>query len=158
MNKFICTGRLSQEPSLRSLPNGTSVCDGSIAVDKIEKGERQADFFNYVAYGKQAEFISTYLHKGYLVAIVGRFNSRKYVDQQGTNRVIYEIIIESIDNLTPKQEAQPQPQQQVYQQPAPQPQYRPQPQPTYQQPAPQPQPQQDIFGNNVEDSDTLPWL
>jgi single-stranded DNA-binding protein len=40
INKYICTGRLTKDPELRALPNGTSVCELRVAVDgRLEFGE-----------------------------------------------------------------------------------------------------------------------
>lgn len=68
MNKVIMMGRLTRDPEIRwsQGTNATAIARISIAVDRKWKreGEPEADFFNCTAFGKQAEFIETYLRKG----------------------------------------------------------------------------------------------
>ena len=69
MNKVILMGRLTRDPEVRYSQGAsqTTVARYSIAVDRRFKreGEPDADFFNCTAFGKQAEFVERYLHKGY---------------------------------------------------------------------------------------------
>ena len=87
MNKIIIMGRLTREPEVRwshSLP-ATAIARISIAVDRKWKreGEPEADFFNCTAFGKQAEFIEKYLHKGTKVLISGRVQNDNYTNKDG---------------------------------------------------------------------------
>ena len=60
MNKVILMGRLTRDPEVRyTQTNNTLVCNYSLAVNRrfARQGEeRQADFFNIVAWGKTGEF------------------------------------------------------------------------------------------------------
>lgn len=99
MNKVILVGRLAQDPQLRTTNTGKSVCQFSVAVDRRFKTEGQptADFFNIVAWGRQAEVISQYLGKGQQIALNGRLQSRSYVGNDGAKRYVTEVVLEEFD-------------------------------------------------------------
>ena len=74
MNKVIMMGRFTRDPEIAyGGRDNTAVARFSIAVDKRYKkeGESGADFFNFVAFGKTAEFIEKYFHKGMRALIEG---------------------------------------------------------------------------------------
>jgi single-strand DNA-binding protein len=102
INRVVLVGRLTRDPELKTTTTGKSVCDFSIAVDKRIKpsdGSSTADFFRIVCWERTAEFVSNYLHKGRLVAVDGRLQSRKYTASDGTNREVIEVIAESVQGL-----------------------------------------------------------
>lgn len=93
-------GRLTKDVDVRyTQTNNKMVTSFSIAVNRrfIKQGEeRQADFFNVVAYGKTAEFISKYFKKGQQVVVIGRLQNRNWTDEQGQKHYITEIIAEEV--------------------------------------------------------------
>ena len=102
LNRVVLIGRLTRDPELRSTNTGKSVCDFSIAVDKRIKptdGSPTADFFRVSAWGQTAEFVNNYVHKGRLVAVEGRLQSRKYTTTDGQNREVVEIVADSVQAL-----------------------------------------------------------
>ena len=69
MNKVILVGRLTRDPDVRYSQGEQSMAIArfSLAVDRRFKrdGDNQsADFISCVAFGKTAEFIEKYVHKG----------------------------------------------------------------------------------------------
>ena len=102
INSVVLIGRLTRDPELRTTTSGKSVCDFSIAVQKRAKpadGSSDADFFRVNCWDKTAEYVSNYLHKGRLVAVEGRLQSRKYVASDGTNREVVEIVANNVQSL-----------------------------------------------------------
>lgn len=102
INSVVLIGRLTRDPELRTTNNGKSVCDFSIAVQKRSKpadGSPDADFFRVNCWDKTAEYVSNYLHKGRLVAVEGRLQSRKYTANDGTNREVVEIVASNVQSL-----------------------------------------------------------
>ena len=101
MNKVIMMGRLTREPEVRwsQGTNATAIARISIAVDRKWKreGEPEADFFNCTAFGKQAEFIEKYLHKGTKVLISGRVQNDNYTNKDGQKVYAVQIMIEEIE-------------------------------------------------------------
>ena len=98
MNKVILMGRLTRDPEVRyTQTNNTLVASFSLAVNRrfVRQGEeRQADFFNIVAWSKLGEFCSKYFKKGQQVGIIGRLQTRTWDDDQGTKHYITEVVAE----------------------------------------------------------------
>ena len=167
MNTVMMIGRLYNDPEVRYAQNGgMAVCRFGIAVTRDFKrdGEPDADFFNCVSFGKAAEFVGKYFHKGSPIAIQGELRNEEYQDQQGNNRRVTKIYVNKQWFVGPKEQTptrpQTQPQQQAQQMP---PQTQPvqqaapqQPQqygPQYQMPIPQNY-QQGQFGDFIPDYDS----
>ena len=121
MNKVIHTGRLTHDPEIRYSQGekATAIARFSLAVDRKYKreGEPTADFFNYTAFGKQAEFVEKYLKKGSKIMVTGHLMNNNY--EKDGQKVYRDVIItEEIEFAeSKKQDAQPQtqpvPQQQT---------------------------------------------
>ncbi len=103
LNRIVLIGRLVRDPDPRTTNTGKSVVEFSIAVDKKFKSQDPsqptADFFRVKAWEKTADFVSNYLTKGRLVAVEGRLETRKYVDKDGNNREVYEIVADNVSGL-----------------------------------------------------------
>lgn len=106
MNKVILIGRLTKDVELRyTQTNNTAVASFSLAVNRkfVKNGEdRQADFFNIIAWNKLAETISKYLFKGNQVAISGRLETRSWDDENGQKHYVTEVIAEEVDFIESK--------------------------------------------------------
>lgn len=113
LNKVILMGRITHHLELKQTTSGKAVLSFSIAVDRYSKDENEktADFFNCVAWDRQAEFISKYFDKGRLIALVGKLQTRSYEGKDGTKKTVTEIIV---DNAEFTGEKPPQTQQQSY--------------------------------------------
>ena len=59
-------------------------------------GNRQADFFDVVAWRGTAEFVCRYFGKGSLVMVEGQLQSRTYQTKDGSNRYTVEIVASSV--------------------------------------------------------------
>lgn len=99
MNKIIMIGRLTRDLDLRYLADNRVLTKGSIAVDRKHKkeGESETDFFNITAFGKTADIMSKYLHKGSKIAIEGELRNNNYTDKDGHKVYSNEIIVNSFD-------------------------------------------------------------
>lgn len=97
MNKVILMGRLTRDPEVRyTQTSNTLVASFSLAVNRrfVRQGEeRQADFFNVVAWGKTGEFCSKYFKKGQQVGVIGRLQTRTWDDDKGRH-YITEVVAE----------------------------------------------------------------
>lgn len=104
INRVVLVGRLTKDPVLRKTANGTSVTSFTIACNRKfkQEGQPDADFINCVAWNKTADIVAQYTHKGSLVGIEGRIQTRSYEDQSGRTVYITEIIVESISFLESK--------------------------------------------------------
>ena len=97
MNKVILMGRLTKDPEVRYTQSSiTLVASFALAVNRrfVRQGEeRQADFFNVVAWGKTGEFCSKYFKKGQQVGVIGRLQTRTWDDDKGRH-YITEVVAE----------------------------------------------------------------
>lgn len=96
MNKWIGTGRLTRDIELKTSAGGTKFINNGLAVDRRDK-EKGTDFFNITAFGKTAEFINNYMHKGSKIAVVGRLQSETYTDRNGNKVNSTSIIIDEVE-------------------------------------------------------------
>ena len=106
MNRVTLIGRITKDPEIKYTPTGYAVVQFTLAVERKFKdanGEKQTDFINCVAWRTQAEFIANYVKKGNALAIDGSLQNRSYETQNGERRQISEIIIEHVENWTPRE-------------------------------------------------------
>lgn len=119
INLTVLVGRLTKEPELRRTQSGKNTCSYTLAVNrKVKTNGQDADFIACVAWDKTAEFMAKYLHKGSLIGVEGRIQTRYYDNQQGQRVYVTEVVTDNVQFLEPRNQ---------------QPQYE-QPQNTYQPP------------------------
>jgi single-strand DNA-binding protein len=105
INRVILVGRLTADPSLRYTPSGVAVCSFTLAVNRPftnQKGEREADFIQCVAWRKAGENVANFLRKGNLVGVDGRLQTRSYEGQDGKRVYVTEVVADSVQFLEPK--------------------------------------------------------
>lgn len=93
-NQITIAGRLTADPELKQTQSGISVTSFTVAVNRrAKKGEEAvADFLTCVAWRQTAEFITKFFRKGSAICVTGSLQTRKWQDQNGNNRVSYEIL------------------------------------------------------------------
>lgn len=98
MNKCCFIGRITKDLEIKK-PNDTSILNFTIAVNRRFKNEGQptADFPNFIAFGKTAEFIDKYFEKGSPIALVARFQTRSWEDDENKRHYANEFIVEEVD-------------------------------------------------------------
>ena len=102
LNKTYILGNLTKDPELKSLPNGTKVCNFSLATNRTFKdanGAKQenVEYHNVVMFARQAEVAGQYLKKGQSCLIEGRIQTRSWDDPNGGGKKYRtEIIAESM--------------------------------------------------------------
>lgn len=101
MNKTILMGRLTRDPEVRYTQgdNASAVARFSLAVDRRFKkdGEQTADFINCVAFGKTAEFIEKYGHKGTKFVVEGRIQTGSYTNKDGQKVYTTDVVVEQVE-------------------------------------------------------------
>ena len=100
-------GRLGQDPELRYTPQGTPVCNFSVATDHTytdQNGERQTrtTWFRVGVFGRQAEHCNNYLAKGRMVLVTGRVDASAWKDQEGNAHATLEVLAHTVRFLSPK--------------------------------------------------------
>lgn len=152
INRVVLIGRLTRSPELRKTKSGVSTTNFTLAVNRRiqSQGQPDADFINCVAWNKVADTIYNNLHKGSLIGIEGRLQTRSYKDHQNQTVYVTEVVCENLTFLEPKRNGQQQSQGQPY---------APQNQPVQQQPytLQNQQVQQQPYGYTMQDqNDQIP--
>ena len=109
MNKVMLIGNVGKDPDVHyydsdqavaqlrlattekgySLPNGTQVPD-------------RTDWHNLVFYRRLAKIVETYVRKGDKLYVEGRLKYRVYDDAKGQRQYTTEVVVDSMEMLTPK--------------------------------------------------------
>lgn len=104
VNRVTLIGRLGRDPEQRFTQAGTAVANFSIAVSEQWKdkqtGERQekTEWVRICAFGRLAEIMAEYLHKGSLVYIEGKLQTRSW-EQDGQTRYMTEVVAQQMQML-----------------------------------------------------------
>ena len=107
MNRVVLVGRLTKDPVLRKTANGVSVTSFTLACTRRfkQEGQPDADFINTVTWNKTADIVSQYTHKGSLVGVEGRIQTRSYDDKDGKRVYVTEVVADSVQFLESKSAA-----------------------------------------------------
>lgn len=103
MNKVLLVGRLTRDPDIRT--GNVTTARFSIAVDRRYKKEGDqvtADFPSCVAFGKTADFIDKYFHKGMRIGIEGRIQTGSYTNRDGQKVYTTDVICEAVEFVESK--------------------------------------------------------
>jgi single-strand DNA-binding protein len=112
VNKVILLGRIGKDPEVRNLDNGQTVASFSLATSESYKdkatGEKKeiTEWSNIVFWGKQAETIQKYVHKGDLLYVEGKLRTRSW-EKDGVTRYTTEIIGNNFTMLGSKSQEEP---------------------------------------------------
>lgn len=100
-------GRLTKDVDLRMTTSNSAIGRFNVAVDrKLSKEKKQeaennnqptADFISCVAFGRTAEVIGQYFHKGNKIAITGHIQTGSYENQQGQRIYTTDVVVDSFD-------------------------------------------------------------
>lgn len=83
MNIVAIVGRLVYEPEIKYTSNQKPYISTRVAVDRHDQN-KTTDFFSVRIYGKGAEFMSKYFHKGDPIEVNGKLQTESYTKQDGT--------------------------------------------------------------------------
>lgn len=105
INKVILIGNLGAEPEVRFMPSGQAVANVRLATNETwrdrETGESQerTEWHRVVFFGKLADIVKEYLHKGSQIFVEGRIQTKKWQDKDGHDRYSTEIIANEMQML-----------------------------------------------------------
>ena len=109
VNKVILLGNVGKEPDVRHPAQGQTVATFSLATsDRAYTNAAGAtvpertEWHNIVAWGKQAETIEKYVHKGTKLYIEGKLRTRTWEDKNAIKRYVTEIYIDTFELLGTK--------------------------------------------------------
>ncbi|AGF47246.1 single-strand DNA-binding protein [Candidatus Kinetoplastibacterium desouzaii TCC079E] len=124
VNKVIIIGHLGRDPEVRYTPEGSAICNISVATTSQWKdkntGERkeETEWHRVVFYNRLAEVVGEFLKKGRPIYLEGRLKTRKWQDKDtGADRYSTEIIADqmqmlgsrdsNIENVIPEEKQNP---------------------------------------------------
>lgn len=113
MNKVALIGRLTRDPEIRHNQDKL-VGHFTLAVDrrfKRDGAEQTADFITCVAFGKTAEFLEKYVHKGTKLVVCGRIQTGSYTNKDGNKVYTTDVVAEECEFAESKATSAPQQQQ-----------------------------------------------
>ena len=110
VNKVILIGNLGDEPTFRQTTTGTSVANASLCTSESFRDAQgnvseRSEWHRLVFWGRLAEIVRDYCHKGSQIYVDGKIQSRQYEDKEGIKRVAYEIVVNEMQLLGSKGDA-----------------------------------------------------
>ena len=116
-NKVVLVGSLTRDIEIRYAQSGSAISNTAIATNRkfTRDGQRHEEvcFIDITFFGRSAEVANQYLRKGSKVLIEGRLNFDQWVAQDGSKRSKHSVIVETMQMMDSKADAQ----QQEYHQP-----------------------------------------
>lgn len=107
LNQTVIVGRLVRDPDLYETENGNKVTNITLAVPRSYKnadGEYDTDFINCVLWKGVAESASEYCHKGDLLGVKGRIQTRTIDIDENNKKYITEVVAEKVTYLSSRKD------------------------------------------------------
>lgn len=109
LNNVQIQGRLTKTPEYNQqnqVVRFTIACQRSFK--NKQTGDYDADFIRCVSFGKRAQFISQYFHKGGRVIVSGRWQTGSYTDKQGNKVYTNDLVVSDteFDDIRGQQDQQ----------------------------------------------------
>lgn len=106
VNKVMLVGRLGSDPQIRETSGGEKVANFSLATDESYKdrsGNRQkkTEWVKLVVWGKLADVCEQYLHKGDMIFVEGKLQTREYEStKDSTKHTVTEVVVRELKMLS----------------------------------------------------------
>lgn len=113
VNKVILLGNVCEDPRIKVFNNGGKVAQFTLATNrrayKAKDGKEipeKAEFHNLVVSAPGlVDVAEKYVKRGHKIYVEGELRNRTYEDGDGVKRFITEIVVHSLELLTPKAES-----------------------------------------------------
>jgi len=90
LNRATILGYLGQDPEVRTIPQGNTVCNFNVATSELYKDKEYTEWHRIVLWDRLAEVAQNFLKKGSKVYIEGKIVTRSY-EKDGVKHYITEI-------------------------------------------------------------------
>lgn len=100
MNNVTLTGRLTSDMAFAT---GKTTNYGRFTL-AVQRDKEHADFISCLAFGKTAEIIERYTHKGSKIGLTGRIQTGSYKNKDGKTVYTTEVVATGVEFLEPKAE------------------------------------------------------
>lgn len=103
MNSVTLVGRLTGEPEVKTGTDNTLKTSITLAVSRDYKnndGIYEADFIKCILWNGIASATRDYCHKGDVVGIKGKLQSRSYETEDNEKKYVTEVIVDKVTFIT----------------------------------------------------------
>lgn len=102
MNVVNLVGRVGKEPTIKYSKDGKTIAEFKVAVNRYGQ---KTDWIPCVAFGKSAEIIEKYFHKGSRIGLTGAWSTGSYDGKNGHKVFTHNCSVTSIDFIDTKAES-----------------------------------------------------
>jgi single-strand DNA-binding protein len=100
----VIVGNVGRDPELRYTPDGTAVCDFSVAVNRrwtSADGQQseKTTWFRVTCWRKLAETVNQYVTKGRQILVTGEVDASAWVGEDGAARATLELTARDVKFL-----------------------------------------------------------
>ncbi len=105
VNKAILIGNLGRDPEMRYSTSGSAIANITVATSEQWKdkntgeSKEKAEWHRVIFFGRLAEVVGQYLHKGSQIYVEGKLQTRKWQDKNGQERYTTEIVAHEMQML-----------------------------------------------------------
>jgi len=110
LNKVILIGNVGKDPEIKTFASGNKVAQITLATterykDRNGEQKEETEWHSVQAFGKLADVVERFIHKGSLLYLDGKIRTRSY---EADGRTIYktEIVANAIQMLDRRQQEQ----------------------------------------------------
>lgn len=98
INQCTFSGYVGGDSKFNFTKDGTAVCNFSLAIDgwNYSKKEKTTMWMRVGCFGKLAETCEKWISKGTKVAVMGRLDENKWVDQEGGSHQSYQLVANEV--------------------------------------------------------------
>lgn len=98
MNLVVIEGGLTKDPTLQFTPKGNANVKFTVAASTGYGDKKKTAYVNCIAWGKTAEYIANYTHKGSQVRVKGSIETGDY---EGKNGKVYytQVLVDMYDGF-----------------------------------------------------------
>ena len=114
LNKVMLIGNVGRDPDVRYRDNGQCVANFTLATTErgytLQNGTQvpeRTEWHNLVVWGKLAEIVEKYVHKGDKLYIEGSLRSHSYDDQSGIKRYVTDVHVDNMEMLSARNASKP---------------------------------------------------
>jgi single-strand DNA-binding protein len=109
LNKVMLIGNVGREPEIKYVDSNMAVAHLSLATTerayKLKNGTQvpeRVEWHRLVAWRETAQFVEKYVHTGDKLFVEGRLRTNHYTDKNGVEHYTTEVLVERIEQLTPR--------------------------------------------------------
>jgi len=103
-NRVILAGNVTRDLEEQYTPTGIAVSETGLAVNRQYKDKEETAFVDLIFWGKSAETVCKYVHKGDPILIEGRLTQDRWQAKDGSKRSKLRVTVERFEFLRGRQD------------------------------------------------------